>query len=132
MTGARAMTAGGTVALIVDDEPDMCWALRHILEGNGIVSVTATSGNETLRLVQGQRFHLIFIDAKLPDADGIELARRIREVNPGIPIWLVSGYFYGDDPEVLRALAAGVISGFLSKPFLHEEVRAIARATLAP
>ena len=132
MTGARAMTGGDRLALIVDDEPDMCWALGHILEGNGIVPITATSRQEALRLVQRQRFDLAFIDAKLPDADGLDLARRIRGENSEIPIVLVSGYFYGDDPDVLRALAAGVISDFLSKPFLHGEVRAIARTLLAP
>ena len=79
-----------------------------------------------------ERFHLAFVDAKLPDAEGLDLARRIREANPGIRIVLVSGYFYGDDPEVLQAAAAGVINGFVSKPFLHDEVRTIARAALAP
>ncbi len=132
MTVGDAVTSSDASVLIVDDEPSMCWALGHILKGSGIVSVTATTGQEALRLAQRQRFHLAFIDAKLPDAEGVELARRIREVNPGISIVLVSGYFYGDDPEVLQASAAGVISGFLSKPFLHDEVRAIARAALAP
>jgi len=130
VTAGDAVTPSEASVLIVDDEPNMCWALGHILKGSGIVSVTATTGQEALRLAQRQRFHLAFIDAKLPDAEGVELARRIREMNPGMPIVLVSGYFYGDDPEVLRASAAGVISGFLSKPFLHDEVRAIARAAL--
>ena len=132
MTVGDAVTAREASVLIVDDEPSMCWALGHILKRSGIVSVTATTGEDALRLAQWQRFHLAFIDAKLPDAEGVELARRIREGNPGMAIVLVSGYFYGDDPEVLRASAAGVISGFRSKPFLHDEVRAIARAALAP
>ena len=126
------MTSSAAAVLIVDDEPGMCWALGHILRGSGIVSVAATSGEEALRLVQRERFYLAFIDAKLPDAEWRELARRIREANPGIPIVLVSGYFYGDDPEVLQAVVAGVINGFVSKPFLHDEVRTIARAALAP
>lgn len=131
MTGARAMIGSKAVVLIVDDEPDMCWALGHILKESGIVSVTATSGQEALLLARRQRFHLAFIDAKLPDAEWRELARLIREANPGIVIVLVSGYYYGNDPEVLQASTAGVINGFLSKPFLHEEVRTIARRTLA-
>ena len=45
---------------------------------------------------------------------------------------LISGYFYGDDSEVLQASAAGIINGFVSKPFLHDEVRAIAQTALAP
>jgi len=132
VTVGDAVTSSAAAVLIVDDEPGMCWALGHILKRSGIVSVAATSGEEALRLVQRERFYLAFIDAKLPDAEWRELARRIREANPGVPIVLVSGYFYGDDPEVLQAAAAGVISGFLSKPFLHDEVLAIARAALVP
>jgi len=126
------MIRSDAAVLIVDDEPGMCWALGHILRGSGIVSVTATTGQEALRLAVRQRFRLAFIDAKLPDAEGLELARRMREADPGIRLVLFSGYFYGDDPEVLQAAAAGVINGFVSKPFLHDEVRTIARAALAP
>jgi DNA-binding NtrC family response regulator len=126
------MIRNDAAVLIVDDEPGMCWALDHILKGSGITSVTATTGEEAHRLAALQRFRLAFVDAKLPDIEGLELARRIREADPGIRIVLVSGYFYGDDPEVLQASAAGVINGFVSKPFLHDEVRTIARAALAP
>ena len=132
MTVENAMIGNDAAVLIVDDEPGMCWALGHILRGSGIVSVAATSGQEALRLAERQRFRLAFVDAKLPDTEGLELARRMREADPGIRIVLVSGYFYGDDPEVLQAVVAGVINGFVSKPFLHDEVRTIARAALAP
>ena len=132
MTVENPMIRTDVTVLIVDDEPGMCWALGHILRGSGIVSVAATSGQEALRLAARERFHLAFVDAKLPDAEGLDLARRIREANPGIRIVLISGYFYGDDPEVLQAAVAGVINGFVSKPFLHDEVRTIARAALAP
>ena len=132
MTVEHAMIRNDAAVLIVDDEPGMCWALGHILRGSGIVSVAATSGQEALRLAERQRFRLAFVDAKLPDTEGLELARRMREADPGIRIVLVSGYFYGDDPEVLQAVVAGVINGFVSKPFLHDEVRTIARAALAP
>ena len=132
MTVVEAVTSSAAAVLIVDDEPGMCWALGHILKRSGIVSLAATSGGEALRLAERERFSLAFIDAKLPDAEWRELARRIRKANPGIPIVLVSGYFYGDDPEVLQAAAAGIINGFLSKPFRHDEVRALARAALVP
>ena len=61
--------------LIVDDEPDMCWALEHILEKNGFLTKKALSGGEALSLIESERFRLIFLDAKLPDIDGLELAR---------------------------------------------------------
>lgn len=131
MTGAPVTIGSEPVVLIVDDEPGMCWALGHILKSSGIGSVATSSGQEAMRVARRRRFHLTFLDAKLPDADWRELARLIRAANPGIPIVLVSGYFYGDDPEVLRASEDGAINGFLSKPFLHEEVRAMAQTMLA-
>lgn len=117
--------------LIVDDEPDICWALTHILKGMGIVPVTTTSGREALRLARSQRFALAFVDAKLPDLDGLDLARRIREGDAAVRIVLVSGYFYRDDAEVRQAMAAGLITDFVSKPIPHEEIQAIAREVLS-
>ena len=117
--------------LIVDDEPDICWALTHILKSTGIVPVTTTSGREALRLAKSQRFHLAFIDAKLPDLDGLDLARRIREGDAAARIVLVSGYFYCDDAEVRQAMVAGLITDFVGKPILHQQVEAIAREVLS-
>jgi DNA-binding NtrC family response regulator len=117
--------------LIVDDETDLCWALAHVLKRSGIDSVWANAGHEALALARAHCFRLAFVDAKLPDLDGIELARRLREANPGVCVVLISGYFYRDDIEVHRAMAAGVINGFISKPFLHDEVRSIATQALA-
>lgn len=117
--------------LIVDDETAVCWALAHILTRIGVSSLSAHGGEEALALASANRFRLIFVDAKLPDLDGIELAGRLRETHPEIPMVLISGYFYRDDVEVHRAIATGAISAFISKPFLHEEVRSIVRRALA-
>lgn len=108
--------------LIVDDEADMCWALEHLLRKNGFVSRKALSGEEALRLAEPNRFRLAFLDAKLPDIEGLELAKRIREVDPSIHVVMVSGYFYRDDVRVQQALADGLISAFISKPFNHGEI----------
>ena len=122
---------GAPEVLIVDDEPDICWALTHVLKGMGIVPVTTTSGREALRLTKSQPFHLAFVDAKLPDMDGLDLARRIREGDAAARIVLVSGYFYCDDAEVRQAMVAGLIADFVGKPILHQQVEAIAREVLS-
>ncbi len=108
--------------LIVDDEPDMCWALEHILGKNGLRSKTASTGREALALLKRNRFSLVFLDAKLPDIEGLQLAARIKEIDPYLPIVIVSGYYYRDDFNIQKALAGGLILGFVAKPFLHEEV----------
>jgi CheY-like chemotaxis protein len=112
----------GEKFLIVDDEPDMCWALEHILEKNGFLTKKALSGSEALSLIESERFRLIFLDAKLPDIDGLELARQIRKIDPDIRIIIVSGYFYKDDMVIQKALEEGLIYGFIGKPFFHDEI----------
>ena len=108
--------------LIVDDEPDLCWALEHLLHNRGLVTRKALSAGEALNLMEQHRFAWAFLDAKLPDMDGLELARRIRERAPDMRILMVSGYFYRDDVSIQEAIAQGVIVDLISKPFLQEEI----------
>lgn len=116
------------VFLIIDDEPDMCWALEHILKKNGFLSKKKLNGQEALALVNKHQFKLAFLDAKLPDIEGLKLAEKIRKIDPLLPIIMVSGYFYKDDIDVKNAMAEGLISGFISKPFNHGEIlKTIAR-----
>jgi CheY-like chemotaxis protein len=61
----------------VDDEPDMCWALEHLLNIQGFVTRKALSAQDALQLMEQHRFGRAFLDAKLPDMDGLELARRL-------------------------------------------------------
>jgi CheY-like chemotaxis protein len=109
------------ICLIVDDEPDTCWALKHVLEKQGVRSRLALRAEQALEEVRRFPYALALLDAKLPDLDGLELARRIRALRPGIPIIVVSGYFYSDDPAIQAALGSGLIQGFVSKPFLHAD-----------
>jgi DNA-binding NtrC family response regulator len=108
--------------LVVDDEQDMCWALEHMLKKNGFLSKKALNGREALTLMEPNRFRLVLLDAKLPDIDGLELARLIRRIDPSVGIVMISGYFYGDDEGIQQALAEGLISGFIAKPFRHDEI----------
>lgn len=121
------MSGTGAAALIVDDEPGVCWALERILSASGILSVVTPSAHEALSLARRERFLIAFVDAKLPDGEGLELARRLREAAPGLRTVLISGYYYPDDSAVVAALAAGVIDAFVSKPFRHDEIQKLAR-----
>lgn len=109
--------------LIIDDEPDMCWALGYILERMNFHAQKAFTGEQALTWVAENHFPLVFLDAKLPDMEGLDLARRIREKDAGVRIIIVSGYFYKNNKEVQRALVDGLIAGFIAKPFDHDEIR---------
>ncbi|MEK7685110.1 MAG: response regulator [Verrucomicrobiota bacterium] len=109
--------------LIVDDGPDQCWALEHVLADLHLPSQKAFTGRAALELVQQHRFQFAFLDVKLPDMDGLQLARLIHNLAPEISLVMISGFLSEDDAEVLQALATGVIAGFLQKPFLHSRIR---------
>lgn len=101
----------------------MCWAISHIIQSQGLNVVTAYSGEDAcFKLMRGD-FSLVFLDAKLPDMDGLEVARRASILLHGRPrVVLVSGYHYYDDPVVRHAIVEGIICGFLAKPFTNKEL----------
>jgi CheY-like chemotaxis protein len=108
--------------LIIDDEPDAFWAFEHILEQCGGRAARAASGREALVKIRRNRFHLAFLDAKLPDVEGLELARQIHELDREVRIVVVSGYYFKGDSTIQTALAEGLISGFIPKPFQNREI----------
>jgi DNA-binding NtrC family response regulator len=108
--------------LVVDDEPDMCWILENILRKNGFTCRKALNGSDAVTLMEIQSFRMAFLDAKLPDMDGLDLARRLRKLDPRLPIVVVSGYFYRDDATIEEAIRSGLLSAFIGKPFDHDEI----------
>jgi DNA-binding NtrC family response regulator len=108
--------------LVVDDEPEMCWILENIIQKTGLACMTALSAREAIALTESNKFGMAFLDAKLPDIDGLELARKLRKTNAHLPIVIVSGYFYQDDPTIERVLQEGLIAAFVGKPFDHDEI----------
>lgn len=118
--------------LVVDDEPDVCWALGRLLRGEGFAVEAVGSGSEALSRLNASVFHLVLVDAKLPDIDGVDLARRIRAETPcASPLVLVSGYFYSDDSLVQDCLRSGLFSAFVTKPFQHESLLQAIRKALS-
>jgi DNA-binding NtrC family response regulator len=108
--------------LVVDDEPEMCWILENIIRRTGLACRSALSATEAMALTKSNKFGMAFLDAKLPDIDGLELARKLRKTNAHLPIIIVSGYFYQDDPTIERVLQEGLIDAFVGKPFDHDEI----------
>ena len=120
-----------TSILVVDDEPDMCWVLENILSPEGYQMATATSGKRALELAKEKRFEVVFIDAKLPDVDGLELSGRIKEMSPQAAIVMISSFFYREDEAIDEGLAKELCVTFISKPFDLDEVRLAAKKAVA-
>jgi CheY-like chemotaxis protein len=118
------------IVLVVDDDPDICWALEHVLGRLGVKCIRAVDGQSALHAASHNRLALALLDAKLPDMDGLELARQIRTSAPRVPVLVVSGYFYKDDPAIQAALGQGLIRGFVERPFSHPEIMAAIETAL--
>ncbi len=115
------------IFLIVDDEPDICWSLERVISKAGFRAAVAETGLGALELVTRSSFELAFVDAKLPDIEGMELARQFQSIRPNLRIVLISGYFYEDDHQVQRWIREGLICGFIGKPFSLEQIRNLVR-----
>ncbi|NTV64347.1 MAG: response regulator [Oscillochloris sp.] len=107
--------------LIIDDEPDLCWALERMLRTSGVTINVVGSSAAALALLRQQSYALAFIDAILPDGNGIQLAEQIYTYSPQTELVIMSGYYYQDDSCLSRV----PLLGFLAKPFLRSEVRAL-------
>ena len=125
------MSLVNRVVLVVDDDPDICWALERVLGGLGAQCIRALDGRTALQAARLNHLTLALLDAKLPDIDGLELARSLRMADPGILVLVVSGYFYKDDPAIQAALEQRLIHGFIEKPFSHAEVIATVNDALS-
>jgi diguanylate cyclase (GGDEF)-like protein/PAS domain S-box-containing protein len=113
--------------LVVDDEPDMCWALANILRPAGYAVITTTSGAEAIEKAQGRFFNLALLDIRLPDMEGIELVAPLKELHPDMVMIVVTGY--ASLETAVRALNEGA-SAYLTKPLNMDEVFATVREAL--
>ena len=78
--------------LLVDDNPHGLIARKTLLEELGYIIHTGMSGEEALELLSRQRVDLIITDFRMPNMDGAELIRRVRQAHTDMPIILLSGF----------------------------------------
>jgi two-component system KDP operon response regulator KdpE len=112
--------------LLVDDEQSILRTLRVILREAGFEVLPAGSGEEALDCAAVQPPDVAIIDLLLPDMDGVELCRRLREWSQ-MPMIVLSAV--GDEDAKVRALAAGA-DDYVTKPFGPRELIARLQANL--
>ena len=112
--------------LVVDDEPNILGTLAPLLRTQGLRGLTAMSGRAALETVEREKPDLIVLDLGLPDIDGVDVCRTVRETM-NVPIVVLSAR--GAEGDKVRALDLGA-DDYVTKPFGPEELLARIRAAL--
>jgi two-component system, OmpR family, KDP operon response regulator KdpE len=120
------MAEAQPVVLVIEDEPQMRRFLRAALEGNAYRLVEAGTAREGLAQAAGRNPDVILLDLGLPDGDGIDLTRRLREW-ASTPVIVISAR--GREQDKIAALDAGA-DDYLTKPFGVGELLARLRVAL--
>ncbi len=115
-----------TRALLVEDDPNIVDLIRSNLAVRGFDTVVSADADRALRLLETEDPDIVLLDLMLPDADGMELCRRIRE-HSSVAVIVVSAR--GGERDKVTALNMGA-DDYMTKPFSVEELLARITATL--
>lgn len=105
--------------LLIDDETWFLESLKEILGEQYDVHIAA-GGKEGVQMYLDTRVDLILLDLAMPEMDGIEVLQRIREVNPWIPIIIMTGHSTIERAESAASLG---VQGYIKKPFDSEVLK---------
>ena len=128
---AAAIAPGSGTILLVEDEPQVAEILMGALHGAGYTVLMASRGPEALEIVRAstERIDLLLTDIVMPGMNGRELADRVRQLQPDIPVIYMSGY---SDDAILRHGVEAATMHFLTKPFSIKALSAKVREALSP
>jgi len=123
------VTAGSlpVQVLIVDDEPAILRFLRTSLRAQGYQTIEAETGAQALTTFARNRVDVLVLDLGLPDLDGLEVLKRLRESGSSVPVIVLSSR--ADEPGKVKALDSGA-DDYVTKPFGMDELLARLRAAL--
>lgn len=117
----------GREILVVDDDADILEACSQVL-GRAGCRVTATSDAEqVLELVQAGEYDVLIADLKMPKMDGIELLKAVRQIDPDLPVVMITGFATVE--TAVESIKAGA-ADYVPKPFEPDHLRQVVRNTV--
>jgi two-component system response regulator AtoC len=120
------VTARPTV-LVADDDPVARDLLVEVLTREGYGVRAAAGGEECVRLAEAEPVDLALLDLRMPDLDGVQVMERLRAIQPGVPVVILTAFATME--TAIAAIRAGAYD-YLSKPFRMDEIALVARRTL--
>jgi len=109
--------------MVVDDEPNALFTVSKILEDHGYRVVQALGGRRALRKLKSNRCNVVITDERMPDLSGMELFRKIKEIDETIPVIVLTAF--GSVDFAVQALKEGVYY-FFEKPIFSNLERFLA------
>jgi len=114
--------------LIVDDEKNYPFILGAVLEEEGFETLAANSGQEALEIIENSDVDLVLTDMKMPVMDGIDLLERIKDLDPDLPVIMMTAH--GTVDKAVEAMQKGAYS-YILKPFDNERMILFVNKALA-
>jgi two-component system, response regulator, stage 0 sporulation protein F len=110
--------------LVIDDEEEVRFLLQKAFTHEGADITAAETGYQGFQFLMNLHFDLVLMDLHMPGMDGFEVIRAVRQIDPAIPIIVITGYASQENRERVIALGANC---FFPKPFDIEEVLNMSR-----
>ncbi len=105
--------------LVIDDEPTVLESFKMILKIKDYEVETYLDGPAAFEQFKKDKYDIAFVDMKLPKMDGLEILKRIKEIDPQLEVIIVTAY--ATDASHSNAINLGALE-YLRKPFLMEEI----------
>jgi DNA-binding NtrC family response regulator len=125
------------LVLVIDDEKDVRRVVEVMLKNAGHDAVHAVDGNDALRQFRRQHFELVICDVFIPNKEGIETLKELRELDPTVPIIMMSGdaptaYFWGATyRDYLAMVKEFGATRTIEKPFKYSQLIRLVHECLA-
>jgi len=114
--------------LIADDDRDMCHMISFILEEEGYKVVKVYDGEQAIKKVKARGYNLMILDYKLPDMDGINVLKEVRQAKPSLKVIMISAY---GSPSIKSMAKKIGVYRFLDKPFDVKRLVKVVKDALA-
>jgi nitrogen regulation protein NR(I) len=108
-----------TTILVVDDQKTICYSIQRFLISEGYDVLTATNGEEALKLVDSGTPGLVIMDVRMPEMDGLEVLGRIKGSHPDVQVIMMTAF--STTEKAIHAMKLGAYD-YITKPFDNDEL----------